>query len=114
MSKVTVLATTQLNGADSITVQLIRPTADPAIVRVLWPTLPTVVTPQRFPESAAAIVRMFAAAHPLSWPLSRPGTGGVAKPARRARYDVAGGEPLPRSPPTGLGLHAGPDEDQQL
>ena len=62
MSDVTQLAHTNINGADEVTVQLIRPVADPAIVRIVWPPLPTVVTPQRFPEIAAVIVRMFAAA----------------------------------------------------
>ena len=62
MSQVTELASSQINGADQLTVQLIRPNADPAIVRIVWPAQPTVVTPQRFPGAAAAIVRMFAAA----------------------------------------------------
>ena len=62
MSKVTELASAQINGADSITVQLIRPEYDPAIVRIVWPLQPTVTDPKRFPEMAAAIVRVFAAA----------------------------------------------------
>ena len=45
MSKITVLASCQLNGAESVTVQLLRTetmpalerTLHPAVVRVLWP-----------------------------------------------------------------------------
>jgi hypothetical protein len=70
MSKVTVLANSQINGADELTVLLIRPTdmpaADrtvhPAVIRIVWPPLATVVTPQRFPEVAAVIARLFAKA----------------------------------------------------
>ena len=70
MSKITPLATAQINGADELLVQLIRPgdmpavnrTASPAVVRILWPLQPTVVDPQRFPEVAAVIARMFASA----------------------------------------------------
>jgi hypothetical protein len=31
-------------------------------VRIVWPLQPTIVDPNRFPEVAAAVVRMFAAA----------------------------------------------------
>ena len=70
MPKVTELASTTINGADAITVQLLRPedmpavnrTAHPGIVRVLWPLQPTILDAKQFPETAAAIVRMFAAA----------------------------------------------------
>jgi len=37
-------------------------TAHPGVIRIVWPLQPTIVDPQRFPEVAAAIVRMFAAA----------------------------------------------------
>lgn len=66
MSKITVLASCQLNGAESVTVQLLRtedmPTITPGIVRVLWPPQPTIIDPKHFPDVAAGIVRMFAAA----------------------------------------------------
>jgi hypothetical protein len=60
----------RLNGADQLTVQLIRPatmpaierTLSPAVISIVWPPLPSVVTPQRFPEVAAAVARLFAAA----------------------------------------------------
>jgi hypothetical protein len=62
MSKVITLASGQLNGADQVTVQLIRPEHDPAIVRILWPLQPTVTDPKRFPEMAAMLARLFATA----------------------------------------------------
>jgi hypothetical protein len=70
VSKITPLATAQINGADELLVQLIRPGDMPAIerslhpadIRIVWPPLPTVVTPQHFPEVAAVIARMFASA----------------------------------------------------
>jgi hypothetical protein len=70
MSKITVLASCQLNGAESVTVQLLRTetmpalerTLHPAVVRVLWPLQPSIMDPQQFPDTAGMIVRMFAAA----------------------------------------------------
>jgi hypothetical protein len=70
MSKITVLASCQLNGAESVTVQLLRTedmpavnrTITPGIVRVLWPPQPTIIDPKQFPDVAAGIVRMFATA----------------------------------------------------
>ena len=70
MSKVTVLATTTVNGADTVAIQLLQAedmsavvvTAHPGVIRIVWPLQPAIVDPQRFPEVAAAIVRMFAAA----------------------------------------------------
>jgi hypothetical protein len=66
---VTDLARGQLNG-DELVVQLIRPanisaaerTLRPAIIRIQWPPAPTVASPQRFPDMAAALVRLFAEA----------------------------------------------------
>ena len=70
MNKVTELASTTVNVADAVTVQLLRAedipasarTVHPGIVRIVWPLQPTIVDPNRFPEVAAAVVRMFAAA----------------------------------------------------
>ena len=62
MSQSTDLARARINGADTITVQLIRPEHDPAIVRILWPLQPTVTDHQRFPEMAAMLARLFATA----------------------------------------------------
>jgi hypothetical protein len=65
MSKVTVLAITTVNGADTVTVQLLRAedmpainrTISPGIIRIVWPLQPTISDPQRFPEVAAARAR---------------------------------------------------------
>jgi hypothetical protein len=70
MSKITVLASCQLNGAESVTVQLLKTedmpavnrTISPGIVRVLLPDHPSIIDPKQFPDAAAVIVRMFAAA----------------------------------------------------
>ena len=70
MPKVTVLASCQLNGAESVTVQLLRTedmpaierTITPGIIRVVRPPQPTIIDPKQFPDVAADIVRMFAAA----------------------------------------------------
>jgi hypothetical protein len=64
------LARAQINGADELAVQLIRPasipaaerTLKPAIVTIVWPPAPTVVSPARFPEVAATLARLFAEA----------------------------------------------------
>jgi hypothetical protein len=60
----------RINGADGLTVQLLRPDTMPAIgrtlhlavVRVLWPLQPSIIDPKQFADVAAVIVRMFAAA----------------------------------------------------
>ena len=62
MNEATELAHGQINGHDSITVQLIRPADMPAAVRIMWPLQATVVSPRQFPEVAATIARLFAEA----------------------------------------------------
>jgi hypothetical protein len=58
----TPLASAQINH-DQLKVELIEPDAMPAMVRVVWPTAPTVIDPKRFPEVAAAVAQLFARAH---------------------------------------------------
>ena len=48
MSKITELASSTINGADSITIELVEPADMPAIVRITWPSQPTVMGPQAF------------------------------------------------------------------
>jgi hypothetical protein len=62
MSKVTVLASGQINGADSITIELIEANETPALVIVRWPAKPTVLHPRLFPAAADTAARTFAAA----------------------------------------------------
>jgi hypothetical protein len=62
MSKVTELASAQLNGHDSITIELIEADETPAVVIIRWPSKPTVLHPHRFGSAADTAARTFAAA----------------------------------------------------
>ena len=62
MSKVTELATGQLNGHDTITVELVVADETPAVVIIRWPSKPTVIHPHRFPSAADNAARTFATA----------------------------------------------------
>jgi hypothetical protein len=65
------LARATINGADTITVQLVQPanmptierTLHPAVVRIVWPEAPTIVDPNQFGDTASAIVKLFSEAH---------------------------------------------------
>ena len=60
-SPITPLASSQVNH-DQLAVELVEPDGMPAVVRIVWPLQPTVVPTVRFPETAAAIARLFATA----------------------------------------------------
>ena len=62
MTESTDLARGAINGADELSVQLIRPTDMPAVVRIVWPLQSTIVNPKHFPEVAAVLTRLFAEA----------------------------------------------------
>ena len=62
MSKITELASSTINGTDSITIELVETDETPAAVLVRWPLKPTVLHPRRFPDTAAMIARLFAEA----------------------------------------------------
>ena len=62
MSESTDLARGTINGADELSVQLIRPTDMPAVVRIVWPLQSTIVNPKHFPEVAAMLTRLLAEA----------------------------------------------------
>ena len=62
MSKVTQLASGQINGADTVTVELVEADETPALVIVRWPSKPTVLHVTRFPSAADVCARTFAAA----------------------------------------------------
>jgi hypothetical protein len=62
MPDITDLAHGPIIGADELSVQLIQPDGLPAVVRITWPPQPSVVPTVRFPETAAAIARLFATA----------------------------------------------------
>ena len=62
MSQITELASAQLNGTASITIELIEVDEIPAVIIVPWPAKPTVFHPRRFPSGADTAARVFAAA----------------------------------------------------
>ena len=62
MTQSTTLAQGLINGADTITIELIQPADMPAVVRVVWPTAPTITTPARYLEVASTAMRLLAEA----------------------------------------------------
>jgi hypothetical protein len=62
MSKVTPLASGQINPSDNLTIELVEADETPAVVIVRWPLKPSVFHPRRFPDTAAVIARLFAEA----------------------------------------------------
>ena len=62
-SSITTLASGQINGADTIVVELVEADSHPAVVIIRWPLKATVLHPRRFPDTAAVIARLFAEAH---------------------------------------------------
>jgi hypothetical protein len=58
----TPLASGQVNH-DQLAVELLEPDGLPAMVRIVWPSAPTIVDPKRFPDTAATIAQLFARAH---------------------------------------------------
>jgi hypothetical protein len=56
------LATGPINGADSITIELIQPADHPPVVRIVWPTAPTITTPARYNEVASTAMQLLAEA----------------------------------------------------
>ena len=62
MSKITVLASGQINPSDTITVVLVRPEGMPPSVIIHWPEQPTVSVPLKFAEVASAVCRIVAKA----------------------------------------------------
>jgi hypothetical protein len=50
---------------DHLKVELVEPDKMPAMVRIVWPTPPTIVDPKRFPDAAATVARLFAEAHTM-------------------------------------------------
>jgi hypothetical protein len=62
MSKITELASSTINGTDSIVIELSDADETLAGVIVRWPLKATVCHPRRFPDTAATIARLFAEA----------------------------------------------------
>jgi hypothetical protein len=62
MSNVTELSRGQINGRDTITIELIEADETPAVIIIRWPAKATVLHPRRFPAAADTTARVFAAA----------------------------------------------------
>ena len=64
MSKITTLASGRITPSDTLTVELIQPDSMPAVVRIVWPTKPSVTaaTPKALAALAAAMVHTLAEA----------------------------------------------------
>jgi hypothetical protein len=60
---ITPLASAQVDN-DQLAVGLVELDGMPAIIRITWPLRPTIVDPNRFPDTAAVLVRLFAEASP--------------------------------------------------
>jgi hypothetical protein len=56
------LASNEITATDTITVELIETDTNPSVVIIKWPDKATVLHPRRFPDTAAVIARLFAAA----------------------------------------------------
>jgi hypothetical protein len=56
------LAHGPINGADTITIELIQPADMLAAIRIVWPTAPTITTPARYLEVASTAMRLLAEA----------------------------------------------------
>jgi len=63
MSKITLLRRAQINTSDEISIELVTPGDLPAAVRIVFPPAPTVLGVRNFPDTAAAIVKLFSEAH---------------------------------------------------
>jgi hypothetical protein len=60
MSKITTLASSQITAVDTITVQLLEPTGEPAIVRVTWPLQATITSAVKYAEVGSVAMRILA------------------------------------------------------
>jgi hypothetical protein len=58
----TILSSGPINGADTLTIELIQPDRMPAVVRILWPAAATTTTPAHYLEVASAAMRLLAEA----------------------------------------------------
>jgi hypothetical protein len=58
----TILSSGPINGADTLTIEVIQPDSMPAVVRIVWPTSSTITTPAHYLEVANAAMRLLAEA----------------------------------------------------
>jgi hypothetical protein len=62
VAKSTILSSGPINGGDTLTVELIQPDSMPAVVRIVWPSAATIITPAHYLEVASAAMRLLAEA----------------------------------------------------
>jgi hypothetical protein len=62
MTQSTILSSGLINGADTLTIELIQPDSMPAVVRIVWPAAATITTPAHYLEVASAAMRLLAEA----------------------------------------------------
>jgi hypothetical protein len=62
MSKVTTLAECHVTAFNMIAIELVEADETPAAIIVRWPAKPSVLHPQRFPDTAGTVARAFASA----------------------------------------------------
>ena len=58
----TILSSGPINGAYTLTIEVIQPDSMPAVVRIVWPTAATITTPAHYLEVARAAMRLLAEA----------------------------------------------------
>jgi hypothetical protein len=61
VNDITDLAHAAINGADLL-IELVQPDNHPPVVRITWPSKPSIIPPIRFNAVAAEITRLFASA----------------------------------------------------
>ena len=62
MTQSTILSSGTINGADTLTIEVIQPDNMPAVVKIVWPTAATITTPAHYLEVASAAMRVLAEA----------------------------------------------------
>jgi hypothetical protein len=62
MPKRTDLSAGNINGSDRLTVELIRPDDTPPFIAIAWPSAATICTTSNYDATAAAAMRILAAA----------------------------------------------------
>ena len=60
MNQSTILAQGTINGADSLTIELVQPADHPPIVRIAWPAKPSITQSPRFNATAAEAMKILA------------------------------------------------------
>ena len=58
----TILSSGPINGADTLTIEVIQPDSIPALVRIVWPTAATISAPAHYLQVASAAMRLLAEA----------------------------------------------------